>query len=108
MSTRTRPALRLLLVVGVDLAALVILHGLGSREWLQVDWNHLARWAVDVPPEDAVVAVARLLGLVGAYWILASIALCFLARASHAPALLSGVRWLAMPGSGASSTAPWR
>ena len=63
-----------------------------------MDWGHLGQWAAETPPEDAVVAVARLVGLAAAYWLLVSTTLYCVARASRIPALMSGVGWMALPG----------
>jgi hypothetical protein len=51
----------------------------------------------NAPPEDAVVAVARLLALALALWLLATTAIYALARASRVPALLRAVQWTTLP-----------
>jgi len=49
------------------------------------------------PPEDAVVAVARLVALALAVWLLATTSVYALARAGRIPALLRAVQWATFP-----------
>lgn len=81
------------LLVAAEIGALVLLHRLGSYEAIAVDWGDLSDWLARARPEDALVAVVRLVALALAWWLTASTVLYVLARASHLPRLIRSVRW---------------
>ncbi len=74
-----------------ECAALVLLHRVGSSG--AVDWGDPGRWLADTPPEDALVEVVRLAGLVLAWWLTATTVLYILARLTRVPALVQSVQW---------------
>ena len=80
-------------LIGLEVAALVTLHNLGSYEAVAVGWNDPSGWLAQTPPEDALVAVVRLAALALAWWLTASTVLYLLASASKVPGLVGGVRW---------------
>ena len=80
-------------LIGLEVAALLTLHHLGSYEAVSVVWDDLSAWLTQTPPEDAIVAVVRLAALALAWWLTASTVLYALASASRVPGLVRGVRW---------------
>ena len=97
MRTRVIAGARLVGLVAMEVAAIPLLRGSGDGAPAGIDWSHLGRWATDTAPEDAVVAVVRLLGLGLAAWLLASTVLYLLARLTRVPALVRGASWATMP-----------
>src|SRR5688500_8985079 len=98
-ATRRGPAgLRLGALLAFEVAAVGILHRLGSSRRARVDWSDVRGWLDTVATEDAVVAALRLVALAVAYWILASTILYLLARATRLPSLARTVRWATLPG----------
>ncbi len=97
MRTRVIAGARLVGLVAMEVAAIPLLRGRGDGASAGIDWSHLGRWAADTAPEDAVVAVVRLLGLGLAAWLLASTVLYLLARLTRVPALVRGASWATMP-----------
>ena len=97
MRTRLVAAIRLVALVGLEAAALVLLLSTG-RGSATLDWRHLGRWLGATTPEDAVVAVVRVAGIVVAGWLLATTTtLYLLARLARLPGLLHGIRWATLP-----------
>lgn len=91
---------RLLALVGVlagEVAAAGVLHRLGGVRWLSVGWEDLGAWLVAVAPEDAVMAMLRLVALTATYWLLTTTACYTLARASRLPAAIRSVEWATLP-----------
>lgn len=88
---------RLVGLIALEVAAVPLLRGSGDSTSAGIEWRHLGRWATDTAPEDAVVAVVRLLGMGLATWLLASTVLYLLARLTHVPALIRGVSWATIP-----------
>lgn len=97
MRARIIAGARLVGLVALEVAAIPLLLGRVDGAPAGVDWAHLGRWATDTAPEDAVVAVVRLLGLGLAAWLLASTVLYLLARLTRVPALVRGVSWATVP-----------
>lgn len=98
-ATRRGPAgLRLGALLAFEVAAVGILHRLGSSRSARVDWADVRGWLDTVATEDAVVAALRLVALAVAYWMLASTVLYLLARATRLPSLARTVRWATLPG----------
>lgn len=57
-------------VVALPLLAVVTLHGVAARPWAQIVWTDLPTWLATTPPEEATVALARILCLGVSYWLL--------------------------------------
>lgn len=92
-----RNTLRLGVLIGMELAAVAALHSLGDLPWLQVPRAGVTEWATVTPPEDVVAALARLLALAGAYWLLAS-TLCYtVAAAARLPGAVRVAGWGTLP-----------
>lgn len=83
----------ILALLGVEIAALLALHHLGSYEAAAIGWGDLSTWLAQTPSEDAIVAVVRLAALALAWWLTASTALYILVSATRIPGLARGVRW---------------
>jgi hypothetical protein len=94
---RMRQFLALVALLTAEVAAVVAGHRLGTLPWLRIPVDDLAAWLAYAPPEDAVLAVLRLVALAGGYWLLGTTALYVLARLSRAPAALRAVRWATLP-----------
>lgn len=97
MRARVIAGARLVGLVALEVAAIPLLRGSGDGAPAGIDWRHLGRWATDTAPEDAVVAVVRLLGMGLAAWLLASTVLYLLARLTRVPALVRGASWATIP-----------
>ena len=95
---RKTSVLRVVLLLISEAAAVVALHRLGGAQAANLGWGDLGAWLRQTSPEDAVTAVARLLGLAGSYWLLATTGLYLLGRAARLPVLVAGVRWATLPG----------
>lgn len=74
-----------------ECATLVVLRRRGSSG--AVDWGDLSRWLAESSPEDALVEVIRLTGLVLAWWLTATTVLYVLARLTRVPTLVRSVQW---------------
>jgi nucleoid-associated protein YgaU len=98
MRPRLAAAARLVAVIALEVAAIPLLRGRGQAAPAGIDWSHVGRWLGNAPPEDAVVAVVRLVGMVLAGWLLATTTLYLLARLSRIPTLVAGVEWATLPG----------
>ncbi|HSH61000.1 MAG TPA: LysM domain-containing protein [Acidimicrobiales bacterium] len=88
---RIRQITSLVTVVTGECAALVLLHRVGSVG--AVDWGDPGRWLAATPPEDALVEVVRLAGLVLAWWLTVTTVLYVLARLTRVPSLVRSVEW---------------
>jgi hypothetical protein len=102
MVTADRPApLRrvgsLLGLLGLEVAAVAGLHWLGRFAALRIPWARPLPWLLDSPVQDVLGSLARMVGLVMAYWLLASSLLYLLASLSQLPAAVRAVRWLTLP-----------
>jgi hypothetical protein len=97
MRARIIAGARLVGLIAMEVAAVPLLRGSGDNTSAGIDWRHLGHWATDTAPEDAVVAVVRLVGMGLAAWLLASTVLYLLARLTHVPALVRGVSWATIP-----------
>lgn len=80
-----------------EVAAIVVLHQLGSLEWMRVPWREIAVWLELAPLEDVVAATLRTAALAVAYWIAASSSLYVLARVTRVPALIRATAWATLP-----------
>ena len=72
-------------LVAAEVSAIAVLHRLGQLPWLDVDLAHPLRWLEATPPDDAVVAVARLVAVGAAWWLLAVTLLCIGSRVDTRP-----------------------
>ncbi|MGH9166057.1 MAG: LysM peptidoglycan-binding domain-containing protein [Acidimicrobiales bacterium] len=86
-----------LVVVG-EVGTVAGLVRLGSVDGLEVRWGDLRGWLANTPTDDVLVAVARLLGLGVAMWLLASTALYLAASVLRLPGLVRTVGWATLPG----------
>ena len=93
MHTRTAQA-RLVALLALEAAAIPLLR---DQRATGVDWSHLGDWLAATAPDDAVVAVVRLVALVLAGWLLATTVVYFLARLTRVPALVRATAWTTLP-----------
>ncbi|HEU4900359.1 MAG TPA: hypothetical protein VFX88_22755, partial [Actinomycetota bacterium] len=87
----------LLLLLGFELAAVVGLHWLGRVEGLRIGWEHPVPWLVSSPVQDVLGALLRTVGLVMAYWLLASTLIYLLASLTRLPSAVRAVSWATLP-----------
>jgi hypothetical protein len=87
----------LLGLLGLEVAAVAGLHRLGRLPAMQIPWDRPLPWLLDSPVQDVLGSLARMVGLVMAYWLLVSTLLYLLASLSHLPAAVRAVRWLTLP-----------
>jgi uncharacterized membrane protein YgcG len=87
----------LLGLLGLEVAAVAALHWLGRLPALRIPWERPLPWLLDSPVQDVLGSLVRMVGLVMAYWLLASSVLYLLASLSHLPAAVRAVRWLTLP-----------
>lgn len=90
---RTRSFLGACLLVTSEIAGVALLTRLGSVEGVTVDWRHLPEWLAATPSDDALVAVARVIGLGLTWWLLGSTLLYMVARVLRLPGLVRGFSW---------------
>lgn len=90
-------ALRIVLVLAAEAAAVVLLLRLGSAGWARVDWGDPLGWLATAPPVDAVVAVLRVVALAGASWLAASTALAVAVRLTRVPAAIRAADMVTLP-----------
>jgi hypothetical protein len=88
----------MLFVLAALVAAVVTLHRLGREPGLHVPLDHLDSWLRTTPPTDAVLGIARLVGLAAAWWLLGSTVLYTVARLSRRSSAQRAVRWVTLPG----------
>jgi uncharacterized membrane protein YgcG len=87
----------LLGLLGLEVAAVAALHWLGRLPALRIPWERPLPWLLDSPVQDVLGSLVRMVGLVMAYWLLASSLVYLLASMSHLPAAVRAVRWLTLP-----------
>jgi nucleoid-associated protein YgaU len=95
-SPHSRPVWRLLALVAVEVGALQALSRLASLAYLRTpgaDPSAWRLWLASTPPQDAVVAVLRLVATGGAWWLAATTALYLAARLARIPALIRALEW---------------
>lgn len=95
---RVRSAVGMAVVVAVEAATVTALHRLGSVEGLDVQWDGFGNWLAETPTEDVLVALARVVALGVAWWLLISTAVYLAASLLRLPRLVAGVRWATLPG----------
>ncbi|HEV8426069.1 MAG TPA: LysM peptidoglycan-binding domain-containing protein [Actinomycetes bacterium] len=96
-STPLRRTGSLLGLVGLELAALLALHWLGRFAGLRVRWAEPVPWLLASPVQEVLGAVLRMVGLVMAYWLLATTLLYLLASLTRLPAAVRAVSWATIP-----------
>jgi hypothetical protein len=87
----------LLGLLGLELAAVAGLHWLGRLEGLRIGWDKPVDWLLSSPVQDVLGALLRTVGLVMAYWLLASTLLYLLASLTRLPAAVRAVGWATLP-----------
>src|SRR5688572_9816152 len=87
----------LLLLLGLELAAVVGLHWLGRVEGLRIGWGNPVPWVVSSPVQKVLGALLRTVGLVMAYWLLASTLIYLLASLTRLPSAVRAVSWATLP-----------
>ena len=97
---RTAPLRRtgsLLGLLGLELAAVLGLHWLGRFPGLRIGWDEPVPWLLSSPVQEVLGALLRTVGLVMAYWLLASTLLYLLASLTRLPAAVRAVSWATVP-----------
>lgn len=84
----------LLLLVTAEVAAVVVLHRLGTVDGLDIG----TLVATGAATEDVLMAGARLAALGIAWWLLVSTTLCTAAHAVRLPRAVRAVEWAVLPG----------
>jgi len=84
-------------LLAFEAGAVVVLHRLGELPWLRIPLGDLGPWLQATAPEDVIAAVARLIALAVAWWLLASTTLYVLARLTRVPAAIRAVGWVTLP-----------
>jgi hypothetical protein len=100
ISDRSAPFRRagsLLALLGLELAAVVGLHWLGRFSGLRIPWDRTVPWLLSSPLQEVLGAILRMVGLVMAYWLLASTLIYLVASLSRLPAALRALRWVTLP-----------
>lgn len=92
-----RRTTNLVCLLAAEAGAVALLWRLGDVAGLAVPLDDLSVWLTVTPPDLAIVAVLRLLGLAGATWLLASTLLYTLASASRIPSAVRAVEWTTLP-----------
>jgi hypothetical protein len=87
----------LLGLLGLEVAALVGLHWLGRFEGLRIGWDEPVPWLLSSPVQEVLGALLRTVGLVMAYWLLASTVLYLLASLTRLPSAVRAVSWATLP-----------
>ncbi len=96
--TRIGGALKLMLLLGLEVAFIAVFHALGNVQNMGIDFGNFKQWIDVTPPEVALVASIRLLALVFSYWLLATSVIYMIARALHMTKLLRGLELITLPG----------
>ena len=92
-SAPLRRAGSLLGLLGLELGAVLALHWLGRFPGLRIRWDQPVPWVLSSPVQDVLGAVLRTVGLVMAYWLLASTVLYLLASLTRLPSAVRAVGW---------------
>jgi LysM repeat protein len=87
----------LLGLLGLELAAVLALHWLGRFAGLRIGWGEPVQWLASSPVQEVLGALLRTVGLVMAYWLLASTVLYLLASLTRLPAAVRAVSWATLP-----------
>ncbi len=81
----------------LEVGAVLVLHLLGGREFLQVDWSNFSRWLDSTPVEDVIAAGLRIVALAIAYWLLLSTLAYVIASLSRRAAAIRATSWMMLP-----------
>ncbi len=81
----------------LEVGAVLVLHLLGGREFLQVDWSNFGRWLDSTPVEDVIAAGLRIVALAIAYWLLLSTLAYVIASLSRRAAAIRATSWMLLP-----------
>ncbi len=81
----------------LEVGAVLVLHLLGDREFLQVDWSNFGRWLDGTPVEDVIAAGLRIAALAIAYWLLLSTLAYVIASLSRRAAAIRATSWMMLP-----------
>jgi len=92
-----RRAGSLLALLGLELAAVLGLHWLGRFPGLRIPWDRPVTWLLSSPLQEVLGAILRMVGLVMAYWLLASTLIYLVASLSRLPAAMRALRWVTLP-----------
>lgn len=84
-----------LAILVLEVGALVLLYRGGLPS---VDWFDLGRWLDETPPEDAILAVVRIIALASTGYLIVTTLLVILASVAKVPALVRGARLVSLPG----------
>lgn len=84
-------------LLGLEVAVVVVLHVLGDRRHLQVDWDDLSGWMHTAPTEDVIGAVLRVIALGLGYWLLFSTLAYVIASASRHATAIKATSLLTLP-----------
>jgi hypothetical protein len=87
----------LLGLLGLEVAAVLALHALGRVPGLRIRWEEPVPWLLSSPVQEVLGAVLRTVGLVMAYWLLASTLVYLLASLTRLPAAVRAVSWATLP-----------
>ena len=87
----------LLGLLGLEVAAVLALHWLGRVPGLRIRWEEPVPWLLSSPVQEVLGAVLRTVGLVMAYWLLASTLVYLLASMTRLPAAVRAVSWVTLP-----------
>ena len=96
-SAPLRRAGSLLGLLGLELGAVLALHWLGRFPGLRIRWDQPVPWVLSSPVQEVLGAVLRTVGLVMAYWLLASTVLYLLASLTRLPSAVRAVGWATLP-----------
>jgi nucleoid-associated protein YgaU len=97
MMQSQRKALPVLMLLGVEIAAIVGLQAASSLHAMQIPWNDLSNWINTSSLNQLVPPLACLTALVFAYWMFVSTALCVIAQVSRIPAAVRATSMLTIP-----------
>ena len=96
-SAPLRRAGSLLGLLALELGAVLALHWLGRFPGLRIRWDEPVPWVLSSPVQEVVGALLRTVGLVMAYWLLASTVLYLLASLTRLPSAVRAVGWATLP-----------
>ena len=96
-SAPLRRTASLLGLLGLELAAVLTLHWLGRFAGLRIGWDDPVEWLASSPVQEVLGALLRTVGLVMAYWLLASTVLYLLASLTRLPSAVRAVGWATLP-----------
>ena len=96
-SAPLRRAGSLLGLLGLELGAVLALHWLGRFPGLRIRWDQPVPWVLSSPVQEVLGSVLRTVGLVMAYWLLASTVLYLLASLTRLPSAVRAVGWATLP-----------